>query len=77
MSEAVSFKVRKEIKREMEMLKDDVNWPEELREFVELKIREVKARKNKERIKEMLKNAGWSTPKGASEALVRGDRDSH
>ncbi len=77
MSEVVSFKVRKEIKKEMEKLKDEVNWPEELRRFVKLKIMEVKAKKSKKRIKERLKTTSWSTLKGTSKVLVRGDRDSH
>ncbi len=77
MSEVISFKVKREIKREMEKLKNEVNWPDELRKFVELKIREVKARKSKERIKERLRAASWSSPRGTSEALMRGDRDSH
>ncbi|MGC8933355.1 MAG: CopG family transcriptional regulator [Candidatus Methanodesulfokora sp.] len=77
MSEVVSFKVSKEIKKKIDELKNEVNWPDELRRFVELKIKEVEARKNKERIMERLRKASWSVPKGFSAKSVREDRDSH
>ncbi len=77
MSEVVAFKVRREIKRRMEELKGEVNWPEELRRFVEEKIREVEARKTKERLRKRLRRASWSVPRGTAARLVRGDRDGH
>ncbi|MDK2372903.1 MAG: CopG family transcriptional regulator [Candidatus Korarchaeota archaeon] len=77
MSEVVSFKVRRDLKRKMEAFKDRVNWSEELRKFVELKIRELEAKESKERIREKLRNAPWSLQKGSSTKLVREDRDSH
>lgn len=39
----VSFKVRGEVKEKMMKYKDRINWPEELRRFVEEKIRELEA----------------------------------
>ena len=77
MSEVVSFKVRKEMKKKMEELKSEVNWPEELRKFVEMKIRELEARKSKESIRKKLKAAKWSVPKGFSSSVTREDRDGH
>ncbi len=77
MSEVVSFKIRKDLKRKMEKLKDRVNWSEELRRFVELKIKEMEAKESKERIREKLRKAPWSLQKGTSAKLVREDRDSH
>ena len=76
MSEVVSFKVRREIKKKMEELKDKVNWPEELRRFVEEKIIEIEARENFEKILKMLEQATWSVPRGFSRESVREDRDS-
>jgi len=76
-SEVVAFKVRREIKRKMEELKGEVNWPEELRKFVEMRIREVEARRSRERVRARLRSAGWSVPRGTSASLVRGNRDSH
>ncbi len=56
----------------MDELKGEINWPEELRKFVEMKIREVNARRSKEKIRKRLRMAGWSLPKETSAALVRG-----
>jgi len=76
-SEVVSFKVKRDLKRKMEAFKERVNWSEELRKFVELKIREMEAKESKERIREKLRKAPWSLQKGSSAKLVREDRDSH
>jgi len=76
-SEVVSFKIRRDLKRKMEKFKDEVNWSEELRRFVELKIKELEARESKERLRERLRKAPWSLERGTSSELVREDRDSH
>lgn len=77
MSSTVSFKVSKSTKEKMMELKDEVNWAEELRRFVELKIMEVEAKRNKAMIISELKDAPWSVPKGFLSRVVRDDRDSH
>ncbi len=77
MSAVVLLKITKELKKKMKGLKREINWPEKLRRFVETRIKETEARKNKELIKAKLKEANWSLPQGTSEALVRRDRDSH
>ena len=77
MSEVVAFKVKREIKKKMDELKGEVNWPEELRRFVETKIREIEARRGKEKVRARLREASWSVPRGTAASLVRGDRDSH
>ena len=46
----VSFKVRREIKEKMKKYKDRIKWAEELRKFVEEKIRELEAEENMENI---------------------------
>jgi len=76
MSEVVSFKVRKEIKEKMLKYKGVINWSEELRKFVEEKLRELEARENFENIMRELSSATWSVPKGFSAKSVREDRDS-
>ena len=48
----------------MEKYRGRVNWAEEVRGFIESKIRELKAEKNYERILEELKKARWSAPRG-------------
>ena len=74
MSEVVSFKVRREVKRKMEMYKDRVNWAEELRRFVEERIRELEALDNFQQVMSELRSASWSVPKWFSRESVREDR---
>ena len=77
MSEVVSFKVRRGIKRKMDAYKDKVNWSEELRRFVEERIRELEAQENIARVVEELKRASWRAERGTAARLIRWDRDSH
>jgi len=62
--------------RKMEMYRDRANWSEELRRFVEEKIRELEAYENFQRVLDELEKASWSVPKGFSQESVREDRDS-
>ncbi len=75
MSEVVSFKVRKELKEKMKKYKDVVNWAEELRKFIEKRIRELEAQENFAQILRELEKATWKVPKGFSTKSVREDRD--
>ncbi|WP_054853711.1 hypothetical protein [Vulcanisaeta distributa] len=76
MSSVVSFKVRREIKEKMERFKDRVNWAEELRRFVEERIRELEAEENIKRVVEELEKIPISVPRGGfSVGSVREDRD--
>jgi len=45
MGNVISIRVPPEIKREMDELKGEVNWSEEIREFIKKKIKEHKKRK--------------------------------
>ncbi len=76
MSSVVSFKVKREIKEKMEKYKDRVNWAEELRKFVEEKIRVLEAEENFKKIIDVLEKSDWSVPRGFSVESVRRDRDS-
>ncbi|RLE58859.1 MAG: CopG family transcriptional regulator [Thermoprotei archaeon] len=76
MSEVVSFKVRREVKEKMIKYKGVVNWSEELRRFVEEKIKELEARENFQLVMRELRAASWSVPKGFVSRSVREDRDS-
>jgi hypothetical protein len=69
-------KIRRELKEKMEKYKDRVNWPDEVRRFIESRIRELEADENFERVFEELKKANWSVPRGFSASSVREDRDS-
>ncbi len=65
MSSVVSFKVRREIKEKMERFRDRINWAEELRRFVEERIRELEAKENiRHVIKELEKILISVPPKG-------------
>ena len=70
------MKVSRELKEKMERYRDRVDRPEEVRRFIELRIRELEAEESFERILEELKRASWSVPRGFSVKCVREDRDS-
>jgi hypothetical protein len=59
----------------MERYGDRVDWPE-VQRFIELRVRELKAEENFERVLEELKKASWSVPRSFSARSVREDRDS-
>ena len=73
----VSFKVSKDVKERMDRFRDKVNWSEELRRFVEERLRELEAEENLRSVIKELKKARWSIPKGFSISSVREDRDSY
>ena len=72
----VSIRVPPEIKREMEKLKGEVNWSEEIREFIKSKIEEYKRRRVLKEVVAYIETLP-TAPKGTAERLVREDRDSH
>ncbi len=76
MSAVISFRIPKDLKKKMETLKDKVNWPEEIRKFIEEKIREVERKEALKKVEELLKNIP-TQPKGLVSSIVREDRDSH
>jgi len=71
-----SVRARRELKEKMERYRERVDWPEEVQRFVELRVKELEAEENFERILEELKRASWSVPRGFSARSVREDRDS-
>ena len=74
MSVTVSFKVKKEVKEKMELYKDVINWNEELRKFVEMKIKELESKKRFEEVLKKLEEGRWSVPEGFARRSVRDDR---
>lgn len=77
MNSVVSFKVDRKVKEKMETLKNEINWPEELRKFVEIKLKEFDAKKGKEKIIKKLESAEWSVKSAFSAEIVREMRDSN
>ncbi len=74
-SAIVSVRVPKKLKEEMDRLRDRVNWSEEIRRFLERRVRELQRKlvlEEARRIIETLPEA----PQGTAARYVREDRDS-
>jgi metal-responsive CopG/Arc/MetJ family transcriptional regulator len=72
----VSVRVPPEVKREMDELRDEINWSEEIREFIKRKIQEYRKRKALQELVSYIQTLP-EAPKGTAQKLVRDDRDSH
>jgi len=75
MSVTISFKVPKELKEKMDQLRSHINWGEELRKFVEMRIKEFEQMKAIENLENIIKSLP-KTPSGTVASYVREDRDS-
>jgi len=75
MSEIVAVKVSKTLKERMRRLKGKVDWPSEIREFLEGRARNAEAEGNLHEVVQLLRRTG-RVRKGFSAASVREDRDS-
>jgi hypothetical protein len=60
----------------MERLKHKVNWPEEIRNFLEGKIEEIRKKESIAEAEKLLKDLP-TNPKGTITSLVRESRDDH
>jgi len=75
MSEIIAVRVPRELKKKVKQLKNKVNWPEEIRHFIERRIKEIEAEESMNKaIEEISKTSG--VPKGFSVSSVREDRES-
>ena len=72
--EIVSFRVPKKLKEKMKEV--DVNWSEEVRGFIERKVKEYMRKKALDEIETMLSGLP-PAKKGTAESYVREDRDSN
>ncbi|ANF23336.1 hypothetical protein [Thermococcus piezophilus] len=70
----VSVRVPDELKAKMKEV--NINWSEEIRKFIESKIREYNRKKALEEIRTLLKDVP-GTEKGTAAKYVRDDRDSN
>ena len=73
MSEVISFKVSKEIKEKYDKLKNFIDWPAELRAFVEERIR--KAERSLVIRKILEKKPREILPRGSVVAAIREDKE--
>ena len=72
----VSVRVPKELKKKMDLLKPNINWSEEIRKFIEEKIREWGRLKVIEEVEDLIKTLP-EVPRGTITSYVREDRDSN
>jgi metal-responsive CopG/Arc/MetJ family transcriptional regulator len=72
----ISIRIPPEIKNEMDRLRGEINWSEEIREFIKNKIEEHKKRKTLQEVVEYIQTLP-EAPKGTAQKLVRESRDSH
>ncbi len=72
--DVISFRIPKELKKSMKEV--EINWSEEIRRFIEGKVREQKKKMILEEIDSMLSNIP-ETKKGTAGRYVREDRDSN
>jgi len=72
--DVISFRIPKELKKAMKEI--EINWSDEIRRFIESKVREYKRRKALEEIDAMLAGLPRAEKEPAS-SYVRDDRDSN
>ena len=75
MSETLAIRIPRQLKEAMKRLSKTINWPEEIRAFIENRIREAEAEENMNRVIELLKQTR-GVEQGFSAEVVRKDRDS-
>ena len=76
MSSVISIRVPPDIKHEMERMKTEINWNEEIKRFLRNKIEE---KKKKELLDNLItkREKCRELPGGTAARMVREDRDSH
>jgi len=78
MSEIISVRIPKELKRKMDALRDRVEWSEEIRRFLERRVNELWREKVLEEIEKVIDGLDLSElPAGTVAKIVREDRDCH
>jgi len=70
----VSVKVSPEVKKEMEKTAQKIEWPEEIRKFIESRLEQARREESIARVEKILKNVP-SAPSGTASRLLREDRD--
>lgn len=71
----VSVKVAPKVKKEMDELKEKIEWPEEIRAFIQNRLEKAKREESIRKVDQLLKNMP-GVPKRTASKLVREDRDS-
>ncbi|PUA31598.1 MAG: CopG family transcriptional regulator [Candidatus Terraquivivens tikiterensis] len=76
MSEVFSIRISKDVKKKMELLKDVVDWNEEVRRFIESRVDEFYRSRVIEEVRSVIMKLP-ETPRGSVTRYVREDRDSY
>ena len=74
LSIVVSFRIPKKLKERMDALRDRVNWSEEVRRFIEERVRLLEQVKAIEELEGIIKQLP-KVPRGTTIKYVREDRD--
>jgi hypothetical protein len=72
--EVISFRIPEELKQRLKEV--DLNWSEEVRQFIEARVREYKREKALKEIDALLKDMP-RLESGTASRYVREDRESH
>ncbi|RLE86884.1 MAG: CopG family transcriptional regulator [Thermoprotei archaeon] len=72
----ISVRIPRELKKKMDSLRGVVNWSEEVRRFIERRIREIEQEKAIEELEELIQRLPLM-PRGHIAKYVREDRDSN
>ncbi len=70
-----SVKIRRDVKERMDRYRGRVNWAEEVRRFIEARLRELEAEENIRRVVEALSKIPIESPRGSSVISLREDRE--
>ena len=76
MSVVISVRVPRRLKEEMDRLSSYVNWSEEIRRFLEERVRELRRKHVLEEARRVIERLP-EAPRGTAAGYVREDRDSH
>jgi len=74
LSVVISFRIPKKLKERMDALRDRVNWSEEVRRFIEERVRVLEQVKAIEELEEVIRSLP-KVPRGTTIKYVREDRD--
>jgi len=76
LSEIISVRIPKELKRKLDLFRDRVKWSKEIRAFLEKRVEELLRENAVESANKIIEKLP-QIPKGTAVKYVREDRDSH
>lgn len=76
MSDVLSVRIPRDVKNKMELLKEVVDWNEEIRRFLESRVDELYRVKVIEEVRKVIEKLP-EMPRGAVTSYLREDRDTY